>query len=72
MADGSRSWINFVAGVLGGFLFGMGVAGLARGFSMWDSFMAVLGFLIVGWAVLDYRGFRPAPEAELESGHTVE
>lgn len=73
MPNRSGTWINFVAGVLGGFLLGMGVAGLARGFSMWDSFLAVLGFLIAGWAVLDYRRYRRGtPESEVEGGHTIE
>lgn len=73
MSNRSGNWINFVAGVLGGFLLGMGVAGLARGFSTWDSFLAVLGFLIASWAVLDYRRFRRGtPESEVEGGHTIE
>jgi len=73
MAKVRGGWINGVAGLVGGVFIALGVLGLRGGFSVQSTFLAVLGFLIAGWAVLDYRRFmKGVPESELEGGHTVE
>lgn len=73
MAESRRAWLNVLSGLLGGLLFGLGIAGLVLRFNLWDTMLAVFGFLVIGWAVLDYRRFRPGtPESEVEGGHTIE
>lgn len=73
MSEPRAAWINYVAGFVGGFLAMLGVLGLVEGFDVWSTFLAVLGFLIAGWAVLDYRRFKPGtPESEVDGGHTIE
>ena len=73
MPEPRRAWLNVLAGLFGGLLFGMGIAGLALQINLWDSLLAVLGFLVVGWAVLDYRRYRAGtPESEVDGGHTIE
>ena len=69
-----RSWIHYLAGLLGGAVLGYGVAGFGTGnLTVRSSVLAVLGFLIVGWAILDYRCFRRGTaESELDGGHTIE
>jgi len=73
MAEQRGAWINYVGGFAGGFLITIGILGLVNGFDPWSTFLAVLGFLIAGWAVLDYRRFKPGtPESEVEGGRTIE
>ncbi len=76
MTQGTRlrgAWINVVAFLAGCAILAFGVMGLMGGFSVWSSFLAVFGFLVAGWAVLDYRRFlRGTPESEVEGGHTIE
>lgn len=73
-AEPRRSaWIHYLAAAVGGFVFALGIAGLVRGISLFDTLVAVIGFLVVGWAVLDFRRFRRGtPESEVDGGHTVE
>jgi membrane associated rhomboid family serine protease len=67
------SWIYVVAGVLGGIFIGFGVVGLSGGISLSATFIAVLGFLVAGWALFDYRRFRRGtPESEVDGGRTIE
>lgn len=62
-----------MGGLVGALLFVTGVLGLMNGFGVWDSFIAVLGFIIAGWAAFDYRRFRPGTaESEIEGGRTIE
>ncbi|MEX2569988.1 MAG: hypothetical protein WD737_01715 [Gemmatimonadota bacterium] len=73
MPEPRPSWINFVAGFAGGFVAMLGILGLMQGFDPWSTFLAALGFLIAGWAVLDYRRYKPGtPESEVDGGHTIE
>lgn len=73
MANIRGAWVNLLGAIAGSALIAVGVIGLRYGFHFWDSFIAVLGFLILGWAALDYRRFRRGtPESELDGGHTIE
>jgi hypothetical protein len=73
MARVRGAWINALAGVVGVGSMIMGVIGLMDGFSVQSTFVAVLGFLVAGWAALDYRRFlKGTPESEVEGGHTIE
>jgi hypothetical protein len=73
MTEPRASWINFLAGGVGGLIFAIGVVGLMDGFSGWSTFVAVAGFLVTGWAILDYRRYRTGTaESEVRGGHTIE
>jgi uncharacterized membrane protein required for colicin V production len=73
MAEPRASWINFLAGAVGGLVFALGVVGLMDGFAPWDTLVALVGFLVAGWAALDYRRFRTrTAESEVRGGHTIE
>lgn len=66
-------WVNVVAATVGGLALGLGLGELYNGFSLFGVFWAVFGFLVVGWAVLDRRRFRPGTrESEAEGGKTIE
>jgi hypothetical protein len=68
-----RGWLHGLAGALGAIIFLTGIFGLTRGLSLGDSLFAVLGFLIMSWAALDYRRFRRGtPESEVGGGRTIE
>lgn len=63
-------WLNVVAATVGGIALGMGLGALYNGFSLSALFWAVLGFLVMGWAIFDRRRFRRGtPESR---GKTVE
>jgi hypothetical protein len=73
MAEPQRGWIHLLGGIAGAILVALGILRLMHDFSVMGSFLAVLGFLIAGWAALDYRRFRRGtPESEVEGGHTIE
>jgi cation transporter-like permease len=73
MPDIRSPWVNVVAAVVGGVMFGMGIARMILAFSLLSLVWAVLGFLVLGWAVLDRRRFRRGtPESEVDGGHTIE
>jgi uncharacterized membrane protein YdcZ (DUF606 family) len=73
MPNRKADWIYAVGGVVGGVFIAFGIIGLSSGISVGATFLAVLGFLIAGWAVLDYRRFqRGTPESEVDGGRTIE
>lgn len=73
MAKPRGAWINLIAAVVGCLLIAVGVFDLRYGFRFGATFMAVLGFLIIGWAALDYRRFRTGTrESEVDGGRTIE
>jgi hypothetical protein len=73
MAKVRGTWIYALGGFAGALSMAVGIIGLMDGFSVGSTFFAVLGFLIAGWAVLDYRRFmRGTPESEVEGGRTIE
>jgi hypothetical protein len=73
MPDLRSPWINVVAATVGGVVLGIGIGRLIVGFTLGAAVWAVLGFLVVGWALLDRRRFRRGtPESEVDGGHTIE
>ncbi len=73
MPEVRNRWINVLAAVVGGVMLGIGLARMIFAFSLASLVWAVLGFLILGWAVLDRRRFRRGtPESEVDGGYTIE
>ena len=75
---GSR-WINAVAGAAGGILLGFGLGRFAndlrfgRGLSVGYAVIAVMGLLLLWWALSERRKAEPGdPESELDGSHTIE
>lgn len=66
-------WINVVASVVGGLVFGTGAGWLIFGFSIRAAAWTVLGLIILWWALSDRRKFtRGTPESEADGSHTIE
>jgi hypothetical protein len=66
-------WINLLAGLVGAAAMAIGAYGVMMGDLLFGSVWAVIGFLVLGWAVLDRRRFlRGTPESEVEGGRTIE
>lgn len=73
MPEPRRLWVHVLAAAIGIIVIVLGLIGLTREISLRDSFFAVLGFLLAGWAILDYRRFqRGTEESEVDGGHTIE
>ena len=73
MARTRSIWINAVAAIVGALALMTGIVRLVTGFFLVGATWAVIGFLIIGWAVLDRRKFvRGTAESELDGGHTIE
>lgn len=67
MATKPIGWLHYLAGFLGGILLGYGVAHLSEGFSLWYGFLSLVGLIVLGWAIVDYRRFRHGtPESEVD------
>jgi len=74
----SRS-INAVAGLAGGILLGFGLGRFAndlrfgRGLSVGYAVLAVLGLILLWWALSERRKADPGdPESEMDGSHTIE
>lgn len=66
-------WINWLAAVVGGVVLARGVRRYLDGYPLLGASLAVLGFLILGWAVFDWRKFsRGTAESEVDGGRTIE
>jgi hypothetical protein len=66
-------WIYVVAAIVGCVALGIGIGRMMAGLSMMNATWAVLGFLVLGWALLDRRKYRRGtPESELNGGRTIE
>jgi hypothetical protein len=73
MPDLRSSWINVVAGVVGGLILGSGIAWLARYGTIGAAAWTVLGGIILWWAFADRRKRTPGtPESETDGSHTIE
>lgn len=66
-------WINVVASVIGGLVFGTGVGQLIFEFTLGAALWTVIGLIILWWALSDRQKFtRGTPESESDGSRTVE
>ena len=66
-------WLNAAAAIVGAVALLSGIVRLVYGFSLHGATWAIIGFLILGWAVFDRRKFiRGTPESEVDGGRTIE
>ena len=73
MARSRSLWIHLVAAVAGVAAMLFGLARWLRTDDLSGTVLAVLGFLVLGWSVLDARRYRRGtPESEVDGGHTIE
>jgi hypothetical protein len=65
-------WLNALAALIGGLMLGFGLGRFVHGPSVTYGVVALVGLLILWYAISDYRKQRPEnPESETH-GHTVE
>jgi hypothetical protein len=65
-------WINALAALIGGLMLGFGLGRFVHGPSVSYGALALVGLLVLWYAVSDYRKSRPEnPESETH-GHTLE
>lgn len=71
---GLRSpWINVIASVIGGLVFGTGLGLLIFGFSLAAAAWTLIGVIILWWALSDRQKYtRGTPESEVDGSHTIE
>ncbi|MFL5537839.1 MAG: hypothetical protein ACJ8J0_02550 [Longimicrobiaceae bacterium] len=68
----STSWLNGLAALIGGLMLGFGLGRFVHQPSLHFGALALVGLLVLWYAVSDYRKARPdTPESETH-GHTVE
>lgn len=68
----SSPWLNALAALVGGLMLGFGVGRFANHPSLPYGVLALVGLLVLWYAISDYRKARPdTPESETH-GHTVE
>ena len=73
MASLRSPWINTVAGLVGLAALAWGLSFLVTAPALNGVVWSVLGFLVLGWAILDRRKFsRGTPESEVDGGRTIE
>jgi hypothetical protein len=74
MFDLRSSWVNVVAGIVGGLILGLGVGWLARYGTIGALAWTLLGVVILWWAFADRRKRMPGtPESEVDGKrHTIE
>ncbi len=66
-------WIDVVAAVIGGLIFGTGVGNLIFGFTLGAALLTVIGLIILWWSFSDRRKFRRGtPESEVDGSRTIE
>ncbi len=66
-------WVDVVASVIGGLVFGTGAGWLIFGFSIGAAVWTVIGLIILWWALSDRRKFaRGTAESEADGSHTIE
>jgi hypothetical protein len=66
------AWVNGLAALLGGLMLGFGAGRFAHHPAPAYGVLAVLGLLVLWYAISDYRKAKPGtPESETH-GHTVE
>ncbi|HET7231916.1 MAG TPA: hypothetical protein VFJ16_18055 [Longimicrobium sp.] len=69
----SRGWLNVVAAIMGGIMMGFGVARFVRTLAFGPGLIALMGLLLMWYAVSDRRKSRgDTPESESHGDHTIE
>jgi F0F1-type ATP synthase assembly protein I len=67
------AWVNVVAALLGGVMLGFGIGRFAHHPSFLPAVMAVLGLIVLWYAISDRRKSQPGtPESEMRGDHTIE
>lgn len=68
-----HDWITVLAAVVGGMLLGLGVGRILGGRISLGGVSALIGALLLWWALADRRRADPdAPESEADGSHTIE
>jgi hypothetical protein len=68
----STPWLNGLAALIGGLMLGFGLGRFVHQPSVYFGTLALVGLLVLWYAVSDYRKARPdTPESETH-GHTLE
>jgi hypothetical protein len=66
-------WISVAVAVLGGVSLGLGIGRLLSRPTLLAAVYAVLGVILLWWAISDSRKVRPdTPESEADGSHTIE
>lgn len=69
----TATWINVIAAIMGGVMLGFGIGRFAHTPAVPPAVVAVLGLILLWWAIADRRKLRPdTPESEVRGGHTIE
>lgn len=73
MAPARAPWISVVVATLGGVALGLGVGRLFHRPTVGSALLAVIGIVLLWWAISEPRKARPGtPESETDGSHTVE
>lgn len=73
MREARSPWVNILAALVGLVMLVYGAFLMTFAVTLVATVWAVLGFLVLGWAVLSWRRFRRGtPESEIDGGHTIE
>ncbi len=68
-----RPWLAVAVAVLGGIALGLGLARLYTAFTVRAAVWALIGVVLLWWAISDSRKFRRGtPESEADGSHTIE
>lgn len=68
-----RPWLAVAVAVLGGIALGLGLARLYVGLTVRAAVWAVMGVILLWWAISDSRkAHRGTPESEADGSHTIE
>jgi|GEM_PF-993505 len=72
-ANPRSPWLNIVAAIVGGIVLGFGVGRFAHHPSLLPGVTAVVGLIVLWYAIADRRKSRPGtPESERDGGRTIE
>lgn len=73
MARFRSPWLSVAVATLGGIMLGLGIGRLFHRFSVGAGLLALVGVILLWWAISDPRKARPdTPESEVDGSHTVE
>jgi hypothetical protein len=73
MIDIRAPWVNVLAAIVGGLALGIGIGRMIVDFTLLAGVWAIIGFLLLWWALSDRRTSQPGtPESEQDGSHTIE